>query len=584
MERFSSPVLDALADGLVILDAQGVIRFFNRAAEAMFGYRPAEVVGQFTDCLLLPAHAKPRLLLRMLNRQRRRMRIISGRRKNGTTFPMELSVNPLLSIDGKHYLVSIRDITERYREQEEIRNLSEAVRQSPVVVVVTDSSGNISYANPRFFALTGYTPEEVLGRNTRLFKSGLHEPLFYQELWETISKGQVWRGIFQNRKKDGEIYYEQASISSVRNLEGKIAYYIAVKEDITIGQKQQTELAQAKERAERANQAKGQFIANISHEIRTPLNAIIGFSHLALATDLTHEQRDYLQRIDQASQSLLKIVNDVLDFSKIDASHMELENRPFRLLEQLEQTASLARGLASAKGLLVEWSADSGISPILNGDALRLRQVLFNLTSNAVKFTERGKITLRVALLERNRQGELLRFSVSDTGIGISKAARERIFEAFTQGDSSTTRRFGGTGLGLSIAERLVKLMNGTMTLESAVGEGSTFAFTVRLQPVQAPLPPVSEPEAGLASAATASLLPSAACELGTFSQQLAKLHRLVKDHDGEAFSLFQALLPQFTACGVAPQHLEQALRTFAFSEADRMLSEICGKEPVSNG
>ncbi len=578
MDRFSSGVLDALIDGVIIIDEQGVIRLCNQATEKIFGYLPAEIIGQPADCLLLPPNAKPRLSLRMLNRHTRQTRIMSGRRKDGTTFPMELSANTLDLGDGPCFVVSIRDITARYRAQAEIRSLSEAVRQSPVVVVVTDALGNITYASPRFFALTGYTSEEVLGKNTRLFKSGLHKPIFYQELWETISKGKVWRGIFQNRKKNGEIYFEQASISSVRNLEGKIAYYIAVKEDITSAQKQQTELALAKERAERANQAKGQFLANISHEIRTPLNAIIGFSHLALDTDLTHAQRDYLQRIDQASQALLKMVNDVLDFSKMEASRMELENQPFRLNEQLEQTASIARGLASAKGLAVEWSVDRAISPILTGDALRLRQVLFNLTSNAVEFTERGKISIRVVLLERNQLGEQLRFSVSDTGIGISEEARGRIFEAFTQGDSSTTRRFGGTGLGLTITERLVKMMGGSVSLESKVGQGSTFSFTAHFQPGDARRLPSLDREAPRAPG-TPAATPDGVCQLDNFSRQLAKLHQLVKEHDGEAFSLFQTMLPQFSACGVTPQGLEQALRTFSFAEADRLLTTLRGKE-----
>ena len=588
-------VFDTVVDGLVTLDEQGVIQSFNHAAEDIFGYAKADVVGQSMVPLLAPlygeaeAKPKPRLLLRALSRFVKRVRVLGGRRKDGSTFPMELAIDAFVSAGVKHYVVSIRDITERYQAQEEVRKLSEAVRQSPVVVVMTDAVGNIQYANPRFFALTGYTPEEVLGKNTRLFKSGLHDHDFYTALWQTITKGQVWRGIFQNRKKNGEIYWEQSSISSVRNLEGRIAYYIAVKEDITDARRRQAELEQAKERAERANQAKGDFLANISHEIRTPLNAIIGFSYLALETELTDGQRDYLERINQASKTLLRMLNEVLDFSKIEAGRMELENRPFRLSELLEQTTSLARGLAAAKGLQVELTADPRISPVLYGDSLRLGQVLLNLTSNAVKFTETGTIAVRVALLERSEQGETIMFSVIDTGPGISDEAKERIFEAFTQGDSSTTRRFGGTGLGLGIAERLVKLMKGSMTLRSEVGKGSDFSFVICLAPgSEAGLVAADDGEA--AERLTVSRVApdtAAVCELAGFRAQLAKLHQLIKEHDGDAFSLFQAMLPQFTSCGVEAAQVQQlghAIRTFSFQKADRLLTAICKEDQPSDG
>ena len=466
------------------------------------------------------------------------------------------------------------------QESEDARQLAEAVRNSPVVVVVTDIQGNIQYANPRFFSLTGYTPEEVLGKNTRLFKSGLHTSAFYKELWETITQGRIWRGVFQNRKKNGEIYWEKASISSVRDATGKITSYVAVKEDITVIRRQQLELEEAKERAERANQAKSDFLANISHEIRTPLNAIVGFSHLALKTQLTEEQRDYLERIGEAGKTLLQTLNAVLDFSKIEAGRMELETTPFRLQTLLTEKAAMIRGLAAAKGLQVETLIDERLSPVFYGDSLRVGQILLNLISNAVKFTETGKITIQAVWLGWDKKREKVRFSVIDTGIGIPEEARERIFEAFRQGDNSTTRRFGGTGLGLGIAEQLVKLMGGVITLESEVGKGSNFSFSLWLEPADEALLTADEMKK------TAQDLPArqvaknsdATCEWARFQKQLRNLQQLLQEHDGDAWLFFQKMLPQFSLCGVAinqVQALEAALRRFAFSEADRILTEI---------
>lgn len=466
------------------------------------------------------------------------------------------------------------------RESEDARQLAEAVRNSPVVVVVTDIKGNIQYANPRFFSLTGYMPEEVLGKNTRLFKSGLHTSDFYKELWETIAQGRIWRGVFQNRKKNGEIYWEKASISSVRDAAGKIISYVAVKEDITVIRRQQLELEEAKERAERANHAKSDFLANVSHEIRTPLNAIVGFSHLALKTQLTEEQRDYLERISQASKTLLQTLNAVLDFSKIEAGRMELEKTPFRLQTLLTEKAAMVRGLAAAKGLRVETLIDERLSPVFYGDSLRLGQILVNLISNAVKFTETGKIAIRAIRTGRDKKREKVRFSVIDTGIGVPEESRARIFEAFTQGDNSTTRRFGGTGLGLGIAERLVKLMGGVITLESEVGKGSNFSFSLWLEPAEEALLTSDEmqkitPDSPVRQVAENS---GATCELDRFHQLLLNLQQLVQEHDGDAWLFFQKMLPQFSLCGVAinqVQALEAALRRFAFSEADRILTEI---------
>ncbi|POZ52085.1 PAS domain-containing protein [Methylovulum psychrotolerans] len=528
------------------------------------------------------------------------------------------------------------DITSRKAAEEQLRKLAQAVEQSPESIVIVNLDNKIDYVNKALSKNTGYSREELLGQDPRLLEFDPTSPSNTAEIWQTLNAGTMWQGEFHNRRKDGSDYIEFARISPIRQPDGRISHYVAVKEDITekkqlaaeldrhryhleelvatrtaeldnviqrlqlseerfalaldatndgiwdwniltgscycspayfhmlgyqpdeleynatslwvnllhpddkeraVSQVQallatkgayeiefrmrtkdagykwilsrgklvmryangeparavgthtdltlrkelEIKLRQAKEQAEISNRAKSTFLANMSHEIRTPMNAIIGLTYLLRQNNPTSEQSKRLDKIDIAAQHLLSIINDVLDLSKIEAGRLELEHTNFSLIAVLNHVHSLMAEQAQAKGLSI--SIDIGdVPPWLRGDPTRLGQALLNYTSNAVKFTEQGGIQLRARLLAETEQGLQVRFEVKDSGIGISKTQLAQLFEAFTQGDVSTTRKHGGTGLGLTITRHLAQMMGGEAGASSVPGEGSIFWLSVCLQ------------------------------------------------------------------------------------------------------
>ena len=273
--------------------------------------------------------------------------------------------------------------------------------------------------------------------------------------------------------------WERASISPIQNEEGEITHFVAVKQDITARKRMENELVQAKQTADDANKAKGDFLANMSHEIRTPMNAVIGMAHLALKTELSSKQRDYLKKIQTSANALLGIINDILDFSKIEAGKMDIETVDFNLEDVMDNLANLVTVKAQEKeDLEVLFNMNWEVPRFLVGDPLRLGQVLINLSNNAVKFTDSGEIVVSTELLERNEDRVTLKFSVRDTGIGLTEEQAGKLFQSFTQADTSTTRKYGGTGLGLAISKKLVNMMGGEIWVESEYGQGTTFNFT----------------------------------------------------------------------------------------------------------
>ncbi|GBC96057.1 Sensory/regulatory protein RpfC [bacterium HR16] len=378
------------------------------------------------------------------------------------------------------------------RDREQLRLHARALEMAGNAIVITDHNGTIQWVNPAFTAITGYAREEALGKNPRILKSGRHDRTFYEQMWGTILNGQVWKGEVVNRRKDGNLYHEAMTIAPVWDENGSITHFVAIKQDITERKRFEQQLSEALERAQAANRAKSEFLANMSHEIRTPMNGILGMAQLLMDTPLNEEQRDYVTTLKTSAESLLSLLGDILDISRIEAGKMELHYAPLHLHQMVHQVARLFDARAKEKGLFLQVEIAEEVPSDLVGDELRLRQILSNFVGNAVKFTESGGITIQVSLAETGGEASVaslrqhlgilesyrtvwLRLAVSDTGIGIPAEKQEIIFESFTQADGSATRRYGGSGLGLAINRQLVTLMGGTVGVRSEEGKGSTF-------------------------------------------------------------------------------------------------------------
>ena len=530
-EEHNRLLLESVGEGIYGLDLDGHVTFINPAAARMVGYAVEELVGQPIHDLI--HHCRPDGSPIRRENCPMCMAIASGDvlrdqdevlwRQDGTSFPVEYTRTPVLK-DGAiaGAVVTFRDVTARKRAEDTVRKLSQAVEQSPVSVMITDTNGVIEYVNPKFTLATGYAAEEAIGRNPSMLKSGHTTPGDYKSLWRTIIAGKTWEGELRNQRKNGEGFWEMEWISPIKAEDGKITHFVAVKEDITarkqsedalkdnqaqlnlrVAELEETheqleaqaarlselsrELTQERDRAEAANNSKSEFLANMSHEIRTPMNGILGMTNLALGTTLSDEQRKFVETSRDSANALLAIINDILDFSKLEAGKLALEEIDFHFGLTLDNILSMLGVGARDKGLEIGAAVAPGLPQWLRADEGRLRQILVNLVGNAIKFTERGEIEIRVSHRELDAGRIELRCEVVDTGIGISDAVRDKLFDRFTQADGSVSRRFGGTGLGLSICKQLTELMGGEIGIESEEGKGSTFWFTVPCRPGEPP-------------------------------------------------------------------------------------------------
>ncbi len=639
--------------GLIILDLHTRIVDVNRRAEEMLGAAKEHLVGRYIgDAWPDWSHIAALHLGAYGVRQEIAFRDTTSNYLLTRLMPIRAQEQ----LQG--YILQIEDITKQHDASLALHRLARAVEASADAVIITDPDGNIEYVNPAFTEITDWTLEEVLGKNPRILKSGHHPPSFYEDMWNTLLAGKVWRGRILNKRKyprtvNGEttdLYWAQITIAPIYNDDHHLIGYVAIQRDITeqvyreetlafereaaearaaiahilqeprplkerleqaldrllatsrlkddpragiflrptgahhlelfvtrgdfsqdflqaeqlipfgtclcgrvaasgemiisdscfqdelhdrryphmtdhghyivplrsgqevhgvlfiytpthpsrdegllyflqivgellglavANERVREELQRAREEAEEMARMKSAFLANMSHEIRTPLNAIVGMAHLLRDTHLDPEQEEYVQTIHTSSETLLDIINNILDFSKLEAGRVELEARPFDVRTCVEEALDLVAPRAAEKGLELAYEIDDHVPATIVGDVVRLRQILINLLSNAVKFTEKGEVVVSItgrALDDRHHE---LQFAVRDTGIGIPPERIDRLFEPFRQVDASTTRKYGGTGLGLAISKHLVELMGGRIWVESEVGKGTTFYFTI---------------------------------------------------------------------------------------------------------
>lgn len=433
-------------------------------------------------------------------------------------------------------------------------------------VIVMDHHARVDWVNAGFVRLTGYAPAEVAGFHPFDF---LHGPQTDAETAGEIAAAfEAAEGHSQellHYRKDGGTYWASLSITPVFDEDGELSRWICIFSDITKRREAQTALERAREAAEAASHAKSEFLANMSHEIRTPMNAVIGMTELALLTDLTPEQREYLGIAKESAESLLRLLNEILDLSKIEAGKIEIDRVEFNLPELIEDTMKALSVRAKQKGLRLIWQPPQEVKEHLLGDPVRLRQILVNLVDNAIKFTDEGQVAVCVEPQWQADDEVGLHFSVSDTGVGIPAGEMDRIFEGFTQGDSSTTRRFGGTGLGLTISSHLVQLMQGQMWVESKESRGSTFHFSLGLgiPPRQGPAEQRCEPRRPIHVPDLADGLPP------------RNLHILVADDNAANRILAERILQKRGHVTTAAINGQQVLQALSKRHYDAVLMDV---------
>ena len=399
--------------------------------------------------------------------------------------PLYVMGNILGNFDDAGELTSLReytvDITKRRLAEELLVKLSRAVEQSPETIIITDKDGKIEYVNPTFTKVTGYTFKEVQGQNPKILSSQEKSKNEYKKLWNTILSGKVWRGEFHDKKKNGELYWEQASISPIINEKGEITHFVAVKEDITERKAKDLELKMALEKARESDKLKSAFLANMSHEIRTPMNGILGFAELLKEPlDDGEQQKEYLGIIEKSAHRMLSIITDIVNISKIEAGQMDIFITEADLNGEIDYLFSFFKPEAGLKN--VKLTCSKGLNDaeaIIKTDREKLSSILTNLIKNAIKFTSKGSIDMGY---EKKRN--FLEFYIKDTGEGISEKNKDIVFERFRQGSDSLTKGYEGSGLGLSISKAYVEMLGGKIWFKSKKEgspdeKGTEFRFTI---------------------------------------------------------------------------------------------------------
>ena len=489
-EAWYRGVIESAPDGMLVADDKGLIILANAGIEAMFGYARGQLLGQSISALIphLTADRQTALLEGFKNADGTKQQVLEenqmqGLRLDGTEFPVEvgMSLLPGLGEQGTCMCASVRDITERMKAEQAVRHsqkqLDTLVNSIPSVVYMKNAQGVYLLVNSNFEESTGIKAADIIGKTDHeVYPEAMAEMIVASDKRIMATKTH---SSFESLGRNGTSTYLTTKMPLISDT-GEAYGLCGIGVDITERKRAETEVQKAREMAEEATRAKSDFLANMSHEIRTPMNAIIGMSHLALQTQLDKKQRNYIEKVNKSGTNLLGIINDILDFSKIEAGKMSMETIDFRLEDVMNNLASLVGMKAEDKGLELLFDTAPDVPGDLQGDPLRLGQVLINLGNNAVKFTDKGEIVVGIEKVKEDADGLELHFWIRDSGIGMTPEQCGKMFQSFSQADASTTRKYGGTGLGLAISKNLVELMQGRIWVESQPGKGSTFHFHAR--------------------------------------------------------------------------------------------------------
>jgi len=488
-QGFLASVIENVPVGIVAIAADNTVQMCNHAFETIFGYQRQEITGKSLPDLLATPELRPEVdVNRERLRQNEATHIVTRRKRlDGSLIDVEAFSVPIISNENNTGAVLLyQDITERKRAEKALAErtnlLNSLVDQLPVGVVLTDATSAVVMCNPAFEKLFGYRQEEIAGRQVfHLLGSGELRAQM-EDSHRQVMEGKLTRLATRRRRRDGSfVDVEVFGVPVIRD--GKTSEVMVIYYDITERKRAEEALLRAKEAAESASRAKSEFLANMSHEIRTPMNGIIGMTELVLDTELDAEQREQLNLAKASAESLLSLINDILDYSKIEAGQMDIDSIDFSLGDCLGDTMKALSLRAHQKGLELAYEIEPEVPEGVAGDPGRLRQIVNNLVGNAIKFTEKGEVVLQVKVESREPDFVRLHCTVTDTGIGIARDKQSTIFEPFKQADGSMTRRYGGTGLGLTISSRLVELMGGRIWVESELDKGSRFHFTVCFKP-----------------------------------------------------------------------------------------------------
>lgn len=483
-EELYRNLIEKMPDGVYKSTHEGKFISVNPAMVTMLGYDSKEDLKSIDIKKQLYFEEDERIRM-VANETEDSFDVYKMKRKDGSELWVE--DNGWYTLDEKGNTLFhegiVRDVTDRKNAENKLRILSQAVEQNPSSTIITDSTGKIEFVNTAFTTLTQYSMEEVINNPPRIFNRGHIPESAFDSMWEALMAGKVWKGEFQNRRKDDSIYWENVTISSLMNTNGEIINYILIMDDISEKKKMFDDLITAKETAEESNRLKSAFLATMNHELRTPLNHILGFSELIMSGVAPEDNASYASSIQISGQSLLSIIEGVFDLALVEQSNIKLRNQTFSLMDHfMENKASfdsILRTSAKHEQINLIFRPDTQwLSSYVTADRSKINQVLTNLFKNAVKFTHKGTIEFGYKI----KNGSNLIFYIKDTGIGIPKDKQSIIFDFFRQGDDSYTRNYGGIGIGLAIAKKITLILNGELKVVSEPGKGSTFSLSIPVE------------------------------------------------------------------------------------------------------